>query len=74
MPTSHQAFDAHLETWKREMATPWSRICLKVEIANLLRHCTVGTIRVCAVGRVSLQVTGAILSGDRSKGLTGYQI
>jgi hypothetical protein len=23
MPTSHQAFDAHLETWKREMAMPY---------------------------------------------------
>jgi S-adenosylmethionine-dependent methyltransferase len=38
MPTNHQAFDAHLESWKREMAMPWNRVRLKVEISNLLRH------------------------------------
>jgi S-adenosylmethionine-dependent methyltransferase len=38
MQTSHQAFDAHLATWKREMALPWNRVRLKVEISNLLRH------------------------------------
>jgi S-adenosylmethionine-dependent methyltransferase len=38
MPTSNQAFDSHLETWKREMAKPWNRLRLKVEISNLIRH------------------------------------
>jgi hypothetical protein len=38
MPTSNQAFDSQLETWKREMGMPWNRIRLKVEISNLLRH------------------------------------
>jgi S-adenosylmethionine-dependent methyltransferase len=38
MPTTNQAFDSHLETWKREMAMPWNRVRLKVEISNLLRH------------------------------------
>jgi S-adenosylmethionine-dependent methyltransferase len=38
MPTSHQAFDAHLETWKRQQAMPWSRVRLKVGTTNLLRH------------------------------------
>jgi len=38
MPASHQAFDSHLETWKREQALPWNRVRLKVEISNLLRH------------------------------------
>jgi len=38
MPTSNQAFDSHLEPWKREMARPWNRLRLKVETANLLHH------------------------------------
>lgn len=38
MPTSNQAFDLHMEAWKREMAMPWQQVRLKVEISNLLRH------------------------------------
>jgi S-adenosylmethionine-dependent methyltransferase len=38
MPTSNQAFDSHLETWKREQTMPWQRVRRKVEISNLLRH------------------------------------
>jgi len=38
MPTSNQAFDLHVETWKREEAMPWQRVRRKVEISNLLRH------------------------------------
>lgn len=38
MPTSNQAFDSYLETWKRHQTMPWSRIRLKVEISNLLHH------------------------------------
>jgi S-adenosylmethionine-dependent methyltransferase len=38
MATDNQAFDSHLDTWKRELAKPWSRVRLKVEIANLERH------------------------------------
>jgi len=38
MPAVNQAFDAHVAAWKREMARPWNRLRLNVEIANLLRH------------------------------------
>ena len=38
MAAGNQAFDAHVEAWKREMARPWNRLRLNVEIANLRRH------------------------------------
>jgi len=38
MPAGSQAFDAQVDAWKREMARPWNRLRLNVEIANLLRH------------------------------------
>ena len=38
MTAGSQAFDEHVEAWKREMARPWNRLRLQVEIANLLRH------------------------------------
>jgi S-adenosylmethionine-dependent methyltransferase len=50
MPTSHQAFDSHLETWKREMAMPWNQVRLKVEIANLLRHVGQSRLKILDAG------------------------
>ena len=50
MPTSSQAFDAHLETWKREMAMPWNRLRLKAEISNLLRHIGQSGLRILDAG------------------------
>jgi S-adenosylmethionine-dependent methyltransferase len=50
MPTSHQAFDAHLETWKREMAMPWNRLRLKVELSNLLRHVGPSGLKILDAG------------------------
>lgn len=49
MPTSNQAFDLYVETWKREMALPWQQVRLKVETSNLLRH----------VGQVGLKILDA---------------
>lgn len=49
MPTNHQAFDSHLETWKREQALPWQRVRRKVESSNLLQH----------VGRSGLKILDA---------------
>jgi S-adenosylmethionine-dependent methyltransferase len=50
MPTSNQAFDSHLETWKREMAMPWNRLRLKVEISNLLRHVSQSGLKILDAG------------------------
>ena len=50
MPTSSQAFDSHLETWNREMAMPWNRLRLKVEISNLLRYVGQSGLRILDVG------------------------
>ena len=50
MPTSNQAFDSHLEVWKREQTTPWSRVRLKVEIANLLRHVGQSGLKILDAG------------------------
>ena len=50
MPTSSQAFDAHLETWKREMAMPWNRLRLKAEISNLLRHVGQSGLKILDAG------------------------
>ena len=50
MPTSNQAFDSHLETWKREQTMPWSRVRLKVEISNLLRHVGQSGLKILDAG------------------------
>jgi len=50
MPTSNQVFDSHLETWKREQEMPWSRIRLKVEISNLLRHVGQSGLKILDAG------------------------
>jgi S-adenosylmethionine-dependent methyltransferase len=50
MPTSKQDFDAHLETWKREQTTPWSRIRLSVATSNLLRHVDQSGLRILDAG------------------------
>ena len=50
MPTSHQAFDSHLETWKREMAMPWNRLRLRAEISNLRRHAGDSGLKVLDAG------------------------
>jgi len=50
MPTSNQAFDSHLETWKREQAMPWQRVRRKVEISNLLRHVGQSDLKILDAG------------------------
>lgn len=50
MPTSHQAFDLHLETWKCEEAMPWQQVRRKVEISNLLRHVGQAGLKVLDAG------------------------
>lgn len=50
MPASSQAFDAHLETWKREQEMPWQRVRRKVEISNLLRHVGSSGLRILDAG------------------------
>lgn len=50
MPTSHQAFDLHLETWKHEEAMPWQRVRRKVELSNLLRHVGQSGLRILDAG------------------------
>ncbi len=50
MPTSSQAFDLHMETWKREMAMPWQQVRLKVEISNLFRHVGQSGLKILDAG------------------------
>jgi len=50
MPTSNQAFDSHLETWKHHQTMPWSRVRMKVEVSNLLRHVGQSGLKILDAG------------------------
>ena len=50
MPANNQAFDSHLETWKREMVMPWNRVRLRVEISNLLHHVGQSGLKILDAG------------------------
>lgn len=50
MTTDSDAFDTHIETWKREEAMPWARIRRKVEHANLIRHTGPSGLKILDAG------------------------
>jgi S-adenosylmethionine-dependent methyltransferase len=50
MPTNHEAFDSHLETWKREESMPWQKVRRRVEYSNLLRHTEGARLRILDAG------------------------
>ena len=50
MPNSNQAFDSHLETWKREQTMPWQRVRRRIEISNLLRYPGRSGLRILDAG------------------------
>jgi S-adenosylmethionine-dependent methyltransferase len=50
MTTSNQAFDQHIETWKREEAMPWQQVRRKVELSNLFHHVGQSGLKVLDAG------------------------
>src|SRR5574341_1204016 len=50
MSTNREAFDSHLEIWKREESMPWQQVRRRVEYSNLLRHIEGTGLRILDAG------------------------
>lgn len=46
MPTSPDQFDANMDAWRRQQATPWMQLGYRIVQTNLARHLPPGALRV----------------------------
>lgn len=50
METSPDAFDANMDAWRQQQATPWMQLGYRIVQTNLARHLASGPLRVLDVG------------------------